>query len=652
MPADCYREMTLGRAAAAPPVIPLKRPLPKLDIPLFPSWPMIVLVDDDASQVRSLISEGGLFPVFQPIFDYRLRSIFGYEALIRGPEGSPLHRPDQLFAAATRCDLRLELEHACREVSLRAFAALRLSGRLFLNASPGSLLDPRMMNGQTRELLAELGLAPNRIVIELTENQQITDLPGIEEAIYHYRGRGFQIAIDDLGEGFANLRMWSQLRPEFVKIDRHFVHGIADDRIKFHFVRAMQDLAEICNASLVAEGIERAEDFVCIRDMGIACGQGYFIARPAVQPVRQLPGAVLAAFGRERTALTMLSGGPGRVPTAASLLKAVPPVAADASNDTVIARFESDAELDVLPVVNDGLPVGMINRHSLIDRFARPFRKELFGRKCCQLFMDPAPLVVDAGATIQELAMMLSLAPRHYMFDGFIVTQEGRYAGIGSAHDLMAMITEMQIHAARYANPLTQLPGNVPINERIDALLAAGTAFVAAYVDIDNFKPFNDTFGYRRGDDVIQALARQLTEIVDPRLDFVGHIGGDDFFVLFRSEDWELRCQQLVSNFSEAMRGMVGSDECDAGGYMAESRRGEYSLQALPTLSVGAVRIEGGDCDSHREVAAAAAAAKKQAKKLSKNVPGSSQILRGGVFVERRRVGGGGTPATLPHRLN
>ena len=240
---------------------------------------MIVLVDEDAGEIRALIDGGGLQPVFQPIFDYRLRSIFGYEALIRGPQDSPLHRLDQLFAAAAQCGLTLELEHACREASLRAFAALRLSGRLFLNASPGSLLDERMRNGQTRDLLAELGLAPNRIVIELTENQQITDLPGIEEVIHDYRGRGFQIAIDDLGEGFANLRMWSQLRPEFVKIDKHFVHGIADDRIRFHFVRAMQDLAEICNASLVAEGIERAEDFVCIRDMGIACGQGFFIAR-------------------------------------------------------------------------------------------------------------------------------------------------------------------------------------------------------------------------------------------------------------------------------------------------------------------------------------------------------------------------------------
>jgi EAL domain-containing protein (putative c-di-GMP-specific phosphodiesterase class I) len=127
-------------------------------------------------------------------------------------------------------------------------------------------------------LLTDLGIAANRVVIELTENEQIIDMPGIQEALLHYRGQGFQIAIDDLGEGFANLRMWSEVRPEYVKIDKHFVHGIADDRIKYHFVRAMQDLAEICNASLVAEGVERAEDFACIRDMGISCVQGYFIS--------------------------------------------------------------------------------------------------------------------------------------------------------------------------------------------------------------------------------------------------------------------------------------------------------------------------------------------------------------------------------------
>jgi len=627
--------------------MPLKSLLPKLGIRFLEMNTMTVAMYGDTLELQRLLSEGLLFPVFQPILDFRLRAILGYEALIRGPEDSSLHRPDRLFAAAAGCGRALDLEHTCREISLRAFAAQRLAGRLFLNVTPSCLLDTRLMNGHTRELLAELGIAPNRIVLELTENQQITDLPGIHEALLHYRGRGFQIAIDDLGEGFANLRMWSELRPEFVKIDKHFVHGIADDRIKFHFVRAMQDLAEIGNASLVAEGIERSEDFICLRDMGIACGQGYFIARPERQPPRQLAGQTLSALDQQSLALSPLTGGPGKLPTARSLLKPIEPVHMHATNATVIERFEAEPDLDVLPVVQGTQPVGMINRHSMIDRFARPFRKELFGRKSCELFMDHAPLIVDQHATIQELAMMLSLAPKHYLFDGFIVTGDGRYLGVGSSHDLMATITEMQISAARYANPLTQLPGNVPINEHVDRMLSTGCPFVAVYIDIDDFKPFNDTFGYRRGDDVIQTLARLLCEATDQRLDFVGHIGGDDFFVIFRSADWEMRCWQLIATFSEAVANLLGVDERLRSGYTAENRRGELSFQPLPTLSIGAVRVGAGDCESHREVAAAASAAKKQAKKRAKSPDGAG--AGGGLFVERRRIGIGEVSAPRPH---
>ena len=155
-------------------------------------------IDEDALELQRILTEGLLFPVFQPILDLRVRAILGYESLIRGPEDSPLHRPDQLFATAARSGRSLELEHACREASLRAFAAQRLPGRLFLNVTPTCLLDARLMNGHTRALLSELGLAANRIVLELTENERITDLPGIHDALMHYRGRGFQIAIDDL----------------------------------------------------------------------------------------------------------------------------------------------------------------------------------------------------------------------------------------------------------------------------------------------------------------------------------------------------------------------------------------------------------------------------------------------------------------------
>ncbi len=302
--------------------------------------------------------------------------------------------------------------------------------------------------------------------------------------------------------------MWSEVRPEFVKIDKHFIHGIADDRMKYHFVRAMQGLAESCNASIVAEGIKRCEDFAVVRDLGIACAQGYFVARPVNSPERHLSPTVVQALAQKNLGLSP-AGAP--MATAINLLRPVSPTPLDASNESVMARFEADTELDVLPVVRGDLPVGLINRHTLFERFARPFQRELFGRASCAQFMDHAPLVVDQQATAQELAMMLALAPKHHLFDGFIITGEGKYLGVGSSHDLMAMITEIQISAARYANPLTQLPGNVPINEYIDRMLAAGKGFVVAYLDVDNFKPYNDTYGYRRGDDVNREIAAAVS---------------------------------------------------------------------------------------------------------------------------------------------
>jgi diguanylate cyclase (GGDEF)-like protein len=222
--------------------------------------------------------------------------------------------------------------------------------------------------------------------------------------------------------------------------------------------------------------------------------------------------------------------------------------------------------------------------------------------------------------------LIVSRSARRHIYDGFIVTRNGSYIGIGSAHDLMGMITEMQIQAARYANPLTQLPGNVPINEHIERLLERKVSFHACYFDIDHFKPFNDVFGYRRGDDIIALLAQTLTEIINPLVDFCGHIGGDDFMVLFQSEDWEQRCLEALRVFDQRIAETVVTEPTGRAGYLAENRRGQTVFYALPSLSIGAVPVATDAFESHREISAAAAEAKKNAKKSA----GSS------LFIERR----------------
>jgi GGDEF domain-containing protein len=198
----------------------------------------------------------------------------------------------------------------------------------------------------------------------------------------------------------------------------------------------------------------------------------------------------------------------------------------------------------------------------------------------------------------------------------------------------MALITDMQIQAARYANPLTQLPGNVPINEHTDRLLDRAIPFAACYCDLDSFKPYNDTYGYRRGDQLIQFLGGLLSEATDARADFVGHIGGDDFMLLLQSQDWQQRLTRLLRLFDEGLTSFVDAEHLQAGGYAGEDRKGKAVFHPLPTLSIGCLLVEPGQFCSHHQGAAAVSEAKKQAKKVQGN----------SLFIERRRSGGPAAP--------
>ena len=153
--------------------------------------------------------------------------------------------------------------------------------------------------------------------------------------------------------------------------------------------------------------------------------------------------------------------------------------------------------------------------------------------------MQKEPLLVEKNMPIEELGHFIADAEERHFNNGFIITDQGRYLGVASGQDLLRELTQMQITAARYANPLTLLPGNVPINEHIEQLLQAGTPFYACYCDLDNFKPYNDVYSYRHGDEMIQLAGRILSWACDPKLDFIGHIGGDDFILLMQSRDFQ-----------------------------------------------------------------------------------------------------------------
>ncbi len=576
------------------------------------------------ARIDGIIRDRQLNAIYQPIVHMEDACIVGYEGLIRGPSDSPLHSPLMLFQAARECGCALEIEYLSRAIVLETFVRLDIPGKVFLNVSPDTLLIEGWKSGDTLRYIEKSGLEPEQIVIELTENSATLEYGVLREATRHYRSMGFEIAMDDLGEGFSSLRLWSEIRPDYVKIDKHFIQNIHLDPIKLQFVRSIQEIARNSGCRVIAEGIETHAEMVAVRDLGVAFGQGYHFAHPKARPETQLPAGVSTALkGVASIVNSKATHFIQQNATVANLVKFVPPVAMETTNEEVFSLFERNPALYSIPVVNEGAPIGLIGRYAMIDRFARRYGKELFGRRACTMMMEPSPLMVERSVSLHELSsQILTMEPYHLTL-GFIVTDRGNYLGMGSGHDLLREITQMQIAAARYANPLTQLPGNVPINECIDRLLHGNTSFVACYFDLDHFKPYNDVYGFRKGDELIKLVSKLLQEIARPELDFVGHIGGDDFIVLFQSKDWESRCQGMLQKFAAATLAYYDAEDIEKGGIEAEDRQGNRTFHALSTLSIGAVRVDPDAFASHHEVAAAATMAKKEAKKT----PGNSLFL-------------------------
>ncbi|HSI95173.1 MAG TPA: GGDEF domain-containing protein [Methylophilaceae bacterium] len=573
-----------------------------------------------AERLEAIIHGRQLSAIFQPIIHMGSAGIVGYEGLIRGPSDSPLHSPMMLFQAARECGLSVEIEYLSRCIVLESFARLGVSGKLFLNVSPETLLMEGWQSGETLRCIADSGLLPNQVVIELTENSPTLEYAALREATRHYRAMGFEIAMDDLGEGFSSLRLWSELRPDYVKIDKHFIQNINLDPIKLQFVRSIQEIARNAGCRVIAEGIETHAELLIVRDLGVDFGQGYYFAHPQTRPEVMIRSGVMETLKGIRG---MVRAAPcqyvKRNTTVANLLKWVSPASTNSTNEEVFAMFESDPGLYSIPIVDEGIPVGLISRYTMSDRFARRFSKELFGRRSCAMMMDASPLIVESTVSLHELSSIILEMEPYHLTSGFIITDRGTYLGMGSGHDLLREITQMQIAAARYANPLTQMPGNVPINEHIDRLLQNGTCFCACYFDLDNFKPYNDVYGFRQGDDVIKLTSKLMQEMAHPELDFVGHIGGDDFIALFCSEDWETRCKTLLDKFAASIPGHYEAEDVARGGIEAEDRQGRRTFHPLASLSIGAVWIDPRHFASHHEVAAAASSAKKQAKKIVGN---------------------------------
>lgn len=576
-------------------------------------------LNEQHQALLSILQEESVSVLFQPIVSMVQQRIVGYEALSRGPSNSSLHSPLTLFAAARQCGMLTELEMICRRKAVMAFSRMQLPGSLFLNVSPESLLEKQHYPGRTLAMLQAAGMTPDQVVIELTEQAPIDNFALLHSALVHYREMGFRIALDDLGAGYSSLRLWSELRPDFVKIDRHFIDGIHLDPLKRDFVGSILSLAKASQAHIIAEGIEHTEELKVLEDMGVDWVQGYWLGRPEAEPTACQKAMQVQLASRD----TEHRLAPEQALD--SLLLSVPGVHESETVSQVLARFQQQASLNSLAVLNDAQePVGTVHCHSLSQTMLKPFASELYGRKPISRLMDRDCLVVDVQQSLERVSRLLTSRARQRIEEDFIILREGKYAGLGRVIDVLRQITELKIIQARHANPLTLLPGNIPIQECLARLLANAQAARLCYIDLDAFKPFNDIYGYGKGDEVLLGLAQILRTLCDPRCDFVGHIGGDDFMLVLRSADWRERLQRLDQRFQQLCSAFYRPEHVLQGGFSAPDRHGQWRHHGLLQLSVGVLMLpaNGHGIRDPAQLAEMASHAKHEAK----CVPGFSVV--------------------------
>jgi EAL domain-containing protein (putative c-di-GMP-specific phosphodiesterase class I) len=233
-------------------------------------------------RLQDLLLAHEIHTVFQPIVDLQKGGTLGFEALSRGPAGTPQASPMNMFKAAKDADLVFELDRHCRRRAIQTAQDLPSPYRLFINVVPASMYDPDFQGTSLIHLLEGLGLSPDRIVLEVSEQYAIENYTLFVEALQNFKEVGFSIAVDDIGAGHSGLEKIAHLNPKYLKFDIELVRDIDESHVKREMTRALKAFADKMDSKIIAEGIERDGERQTLVDLGIDYGQGYLLARPAL----------------------------------------------------------------------------------------------------------------------------------------------------------------------------------------------------------------------------------------------------------------------------------------------------------------------------------------------------------------------------------
>ncbi len=472
----------------------------------------------------------GLAYAYQPIVNVHTGEAYGFEALLRGVERHHGASIPEYFAAIDERGLTLETELALLHLAVRAFTrfADATPARLFFNLNNHVLDVSPDHPERIREILRCYALPFANFCIEISESAGLSVAHA--QALASWRHRPL-IAVDDFGTGYSGLRLLAETRPDIVKIDRFFVADVDRTQGKREFLAQIVGLAHATGLLVIAEGVETEGEFSVCRDVGCDYVQGYFIARPSLEtaalpmhyPLVEEINRRNRHSRREQRASDELR----------AQLDTVPALKITSKMEAILDAFRGDQTRSFFPIVNTrGEPLGIVHEERLKALIYSQFGRDLLTNRVqphrVQDYLTPC-LTFDVSTGIDRILSAIAQRPTEH---AVLIADGGRYIGLLDTRGMIRTMHERMLAMARDENPLTRLPGNVMVaNYMAEAIESDQRPLAVAHFDFDYFKPFNDRFGFRVGDRAISMFAELMRSRLSAPDTFLGHIGGDDFFL-------------------------------------------------------------------------------------------------------------------------
>jgi diguanylate cyclase (GGDEF)-like protein len=530
---------------------------------------------------------------FQPIIYSHTGKIYAVEALIRNVQNIPgLSAIDDLFNMAFNDDYLYELDLQLREKAIQKFSEIKIDNlRLFYNLDNRIIYNKNFSMGNTSKILKKYKLNKNNICFELSEKGTSIEQNALSTMIQRYKEEGFTIAIDDFGIGVSGLKLLYFSEAHIIKLDRYFISNIDQDSKKKLFCSSIIEMAHIMGMQVIAEGVETVKEFYTCKDIGADFIQGFLVQKPTVEidEIKSIYNNIVTLINEDKR----------NNPNTTIDEEFIEPIVALNVNTSLYELFvhvKESTKNNFVPIVDEyDNFLGIIYESDIKKISYSQYGLSLAQNKTFSStlikYLKPA-LSVEISWGIDKILEMYNLNSKDSL--GIFITQSNKYRGFINLNSLLTLSYKRNIEIATNQNPLTKLPGNNQIEKFIEKTLKKIQKSIThiIYFDFNDFKPFNDIYGFRLGDRAILVFSELLQKRY-PKDAFIAHIGGDDFFVGLRDHKFE-EVFELTNNvqieFKNSMENLYSKKDKENGFIMAKDR---FNVErSFNLLSVSSAIIE------------------------------------------------------------